>query len=481
MKDNDIIFQKKKIMVLGLGVTGIPVMKKLAGLGNDITGLDNNTSMDREKILSDIGMPERGKVRILLEKADDIKNGILEGIDLLITSPGIPSANKIIASAIETGIPVWDELELVSRLVNGRQKKRIIAVTGTNGKTTVVNLIGCILDNCGMDNMVCGNVGSPLLDTIDIDLNNRCAADDEIIRVVEVSSFQLERTRTFKPGVGVLLNITSDHMDRHGDIKEYSRLKMKLFSCQDSGDFAIINADDRIAFSMTPEIEKRKKGPRLVKYGLDQENDPGVWYESGNINYKIGGLEGKIDISGNLFKGMHNMSNAAASAAAALIMGADPKGIGTAIKNFKPLSHRMEYLGEVSGIRCINDSKSTNPDSVIAALRGFSKEVTIIMGGLDKDVDFTPVIPSLISSVKNIILIGRSASRMKELFSSVDENINIHICRTLEKAVCRGFEVTMKGDVLLLSPGCASMDMFKDYKDRGNKFKKAVMDHKHGS
>jgi UDP-N-acetylmuramoylalanine--D-glutamate ligase len=175
------------------------------------------------------------------------------------------------------------------------------------------------------------------------------------------------------------------------------------------------------------------------------------------------------------------MSNASASAAAAIIMGADPDTTGTAIKNFKPLSHRMEYLGEISGIRCINDSKSTNPDSTIAALRDFSKEVTIIMGGLDKDMDFSPVIPSLISSVKNMILIGRSAKRMRGLFSSIDDNINIYICSTLEEAVDRGFEVTVKGDVLLLSPGCASMDMFKDYKDRGNKFKKAVMDRKHGS
>jgi UDP-N-acetylmuramoylalanine--D-glutamate ligase len=299
--------------------------------------------------------------------------------------------------------------------------------------------------------------------------------------VVEVSSFQLERTQTFKPGVGVLLNITSDHMDRHGDIKEYSRMKIKLFSCQDNGDFAIINADDEVAFSMIGEIEKRNQGPKIIKYGLDREKRPEVWYKGGKIHYNIGNTQGKIDISGNLFKGMHNMSNASASAAAAIIMGADPHRAGTAIKNFKPLSHRMEYLGEISGIRCINDSKSTNPDSTIAALRDFSKEVSIIMGGLDKNMDFTPVIPSLIASVKNIILIGRSASRMQDLFSSIDESIGIYICSTLEEAVARGFDVTMKGDVLLLSPGCASMDMFKDYKDRGNKFRKTVMGRKHGS
>jgi UDP-N-acetylmuramoylalanine--D-glutamate ligase len=256
---------------------------------------------------------------------------------------------------------------------------------------------------------------------------------------------------------------------------------MKLFSCQDNGDFAVINIDDRIAFSMISKIDKKKQGPRLIKYGLDREKCPSVWYEDGQIYYDIGHLKSKIDISGSLLRGEHNMSNAAASAAASLIMGADPGSTGTAIKKFKPLSHRMEYLGEVSGIRCINDSKSTNPDASIAALKDFSKEVTIIMGGLDKDMDFIPVIPSLISTVNNIILIGRSAPRMQRLFSSIDDNIGIYICNTLEEAVARGFEVTGKGDVLLLSPGCASMDMFENYKDRGDRFKKAVMSLRHGS
>ena len=190
---------------------------------------------------------------------------------------------------------------------------------------------------------------------------------------------------------------------------------------------------------------------------------------------------GEIDIHGALLRGMHNISNMEAAAAAAIILGADPENISRSIKNFRPLSHRMEYLGEISGIRCINDSKSTNPDSIIAALRDFGKEVTLILGGLDKGMDFTPILPSIDASVKNIMLIGRSAERMNRLFNASCSDIDIYRCKSLEEAVIKGFEVSEKGDVLLLSPGCASMDMFRDYKDRGDRFKKAVMDLKHGS
>jgi UDP-N-acetylmuramoylalanine--D-glutamate ligase len=473
MKRIDIIFQRKKILVMGLGMTGLNTSRTLAGLGNHIIAFDNNTSLDPEKMGLCAGAVSGGSIEVVLKPDEDVESRILEGVDLVIASPGIPCGNRLLSLADETGIPVWDELELSFRLLNPGQRSRLAAVTGTNGKTTVVKLIGAILDSAGLENRVCGNVGSPVLDTIKIDGISGCAFDDDIIRVVEVSSFQLERSQTFKPFAGVLLNITSDHMDRHGDISEYARLKMKLFARQDSQDFAIINMDDSRAFSLIPCISGRKQGPRLIRYSLDPGCDPEVWYEGCHIHYRIPPMEGKIDIEGAMLKGRHNMSNSAASAAAALIMGADPDSAGAAIRDFKPLSHRMEYLGLVSGIRCINDSKSTNPGSVIAALRDFDRVVTIIMGGLDKEMDFRAVIPSLRTSVKNIILIGSSAEKMQRLFSR-ETGIGIYVCSTMEEAVEKGLDVTSWGDVLLLSPGCASMDMFTDYRDRGNRFKKAV-------
>ncbi len=473
MKSIDIIFQKKKILVMGLGLTGVNTSRTLAGMGNHITAFDNNTCLDTGKLGLCADEATGGSIEAVLKPDDDVESRILEGIDLVIASPGIPPGNRLLSMADEAGIPVWDELELSFRLLSPGQRSRLAAVTGTNGKTTAVKLIGAILDRAGLENRVCGNVGSPVLDTIKIDRISGCAFDDDIIRVVEVSSFQLERSQTFKPFAGVLLNITSDHLDRHGDISEYAALKMKLFARQDSRDFAIINMDDSRAFSLMHCISGRKQGPRLIRYSLDPGRDPEVWHEGCHIRYRIPPMEGKIDIDGAMLKGMHNISNAAASAAAALIMGADPDSAGAAIRDFKPLSHRMEYLGLVSGIRCINDSKSTNPASVIAALKDFDRVVTIIMGGLDKEMDFRAVIPSLRTSVKNIILIGSSAEKMQRLFSR-EAGIGTYICRTMEEAVEKGLDIASGGDVLLLSPGCASMDMFADYRDRGNRFKKAV-------
>jgi len=477
----DIIFLKKKILVIGLGVTGISVIRRMLDLGNDVIALDNNISLDTEIICSSIGVNFGDGLDIVLAEEFDIGTEVLKDINLVITSPGISSSNRLLVMAVEKGIPVWDEIELSWNLLDEVQRSNTIAVTGTNGKTTVVNLIGAALSEAGMENMVCGNVGAPLLNTFDIDQHKRKAVSDDIIRVVEVSSFQLERTYSFKPSVAILLNITSDHMDRHGSINEYTRMKMKMFDGQDGRDFAIINIDDKVTASRSGRIFGKSRGPILIKYSLDKGSGSDLWYEKNKIFYELPFSSGSIKISGTLLEGMHNISNSEAAVAAALIKGAKPGSIGKAIREFKPIEHRMEYLGEIAGIRCINDSKSTNPNSITAALRDFAKEVTIIMGGLDKDMDFMSVLPSLESSVKNIVLIGQSAARMQKLFSRFSGGFDIFTCSSLEEAVTKSFDITMAGEVLLFSPGCASMDMFKDYKDRGNRFKKAIMDPSHGS
>jgi len=474
MRDIEIVFSKKKILVMGLGITGIPVIRKLIELGNSITAFDNNTGLDIKKIKSAAGISPAGSLDIVLQEKGHEDPALLEGVELVVTSPGIPPQNRLFSEAGRKGIAVWDELELSWRMLQKNQRENIIAVTGTNGKTTVVNLIGRILTDSGIKNRVCGNVGAPLIDTFRIKSGSMKAEEDDIIRIVEVSSFQLERTYSFKPKTAVLLNITSDHIDRHGSIEEYTGLKMRLFASQEKGDFAILNIDDAIAGSRTGEISDRLNGPILIKYSMDRKGSPDVWYENGSIHYDFSSLKGSLDVSRTLLRGSHNLSNATAAAAAALTAGADPSGIGRSIGAFQPLSHRMEYMGEVAGIRCINDSKSTNPDAVIAALRDFAREVTIIMGGLDKDMDFSPVLPYLDRSVNNILLIGQSAGRMEKLFGKCSNRIRIYRCRTLEEAVKKGFEVTRKGDVLLLSPGCASMDMFADYRERGDRFKRSV-------
>jgi len=478
MKDIDIIFNQKKIIVMGLGITGIPVTKMLMELGNHIVAFDNNTGLDRDEIYSRIGKIAKGDLEMILAGEENIDISLLEGAGLVIVSPGIPSENSMLRAAADRGIPVWDELELSWRLLSDKQRFNTIAITGTNGKTTAVNLTGAILQDAGMRVEVCGNVGRPLLNTIKIDENIKRAVDDNIIRIIETSSFQLERTYTFKPRAGVLLNITSDHMDRHRCIEDYADMKLKLFSNQDISDYAIVNMDDSLTAEKITNIKSRENGPSLIKYSIKKEKGSHIWSGSGNIYYDFLSYKGKINIRDALLMGMHNTSNAMAASAASLIYGASSENTGKSIRDFEPLSHRMEYLGEIAGIRCINDSKSTNPDSTIAALKDFTKEVTLIMGGKDKNMDFLPLLAFLDSAVNNIILIGRSAPYMEDLFKSKGNVHSIFRCDSLEEAVRLGFKITIRGDVLLLSPGCASMDMFRDYKDRGDRFKRIVMSFK---
>jgi len=478
MKDIDIIFNQKKIMVMGLGVTGIPVARKLKDLGNHIIAFDNNTGIDRDIIYSGIGKNGKGSLEIILAGQEAVDTSILEEVGLIIASPGIAAENSMLRAAMEREITIWDELELSWQLLNDRQKSNTIAVTGTNGKTTVVNLIGAILRDIDMDVWVCGNVGSPLLNTISINEKLKGADDDDSIRIIEISSFQLERTYTFRPSTAVLLNITSDHMDRHRNIEEYADMKLRLFSNQRRGDFAIVNMDDSLTAEKIINMENSVDGPSLIKYSIEKKKGSHIWSGDGKIHYNFFSHKGTINIRCALLKGMHNISNAMAASAASLICGADPERTGRSIRNFKPLSHRMEYLGEIAGIRCINDSKSTNPDSTAAALKDYSKEVTLIMGGKDKDMDFMALAASLKSAVNDLILIGESASRIEELFKGRKDAYNIYRCKSLEEAVRLSFRVTAPGDVLLLSPACASMDMFRDYKDRGDSFKNIVMSFK---
>jgi len=478
MKDIDIIFNQKKIMVMGLGVTGIPVARKLKDLGNHIVAFDNNTGLDRDIIYSGIEKNGKGSLEIILAGQEAIDISILKEVGLIITSPGIAAENSMLKAAMEREITIWDELELSWQLLNNRQRSNIIAVTGTNGKTTVVNLIGAILREGVMDVQVCGNVGSPLINTISINEKLKGADDDDSIRIIEISSFQLERTYTFRPCTAVLLNITSDHMDRHRNIEEYADMKLRLFSNQRREDFAIVNMDDRLTAKKIINMESSENGPSLIKYSIEKKEGSHIWYGDGEIHYNFSSYKGTINIKCALLKGMHNISNAMAASAASLIHGADPERTGRSIRDFKPLGHRMEYLGEIAGIRCINDSKSTNPDSTAAALKDYSKEVTLIMGGKDKDMDFMALAASLESAVNDLILIGESASRIEELFKGRKDVYNIYRCKSLKEAVRLGFRITAHGDILLLSPACASMDMFRDYKDRGDRFKNIVMSFK---
>jgi UDP-N-acetylmuramoylalanine--D-glutamate ligase len=487
MKRRTDIVKDKNLMVVGVGKTGISVIKKLLGICSSIVAVDSNPDVDIRDLFKGVKQENRKSLKVVTGKdISKLDKGEIAGkIDLVVASPGILGDMPLIKIADENGIPVLSEIELAWRLLDSGERKKTIAVTGTNGKTTVVNLIGKIFTDSGRKCIVCGNVGLPLIDTINItDSGNMLPGvpiDKDLTRVIEVSSFQLERTYEFKPHISIILNITSDHLDRHGTFENYGSLKLKLLKNQDKKDSAVVNMDDRYLSKKTKLIPGGKKQiPVFIRYGMEPKNNRNIFYDDNCILYRIGKKEGKINIRDVFLKGNHNISNIMASSAAALLAGITRREIEKAVSGFRPLGHRLEYLGYVNGIRCFNDSKSTNPDATAAALSSFGKEVTLILGGRDKDMDFSELIGILNKKIKNLILIGESTGRIYKQVRKNTYDYGIFKCGTLEEAVNAGFKAAKQDEVLLLSPGCASMDMFRDYRDRGDKFKKLVLERKIG-
>ncbi|MFC2144902.1 UDP-N-acetylmuramoyl-L-alanine--D-glutamate ligase [Actinomycetota bacterium] len=481
MIDPDTFFKEKKILIVGLGMTGISAASMLLGFGGKIFAVDNNINLDNEDIYKRIvdksfqGIKNRNRyLEIIIHSKTNDEISLLEDTELIISSPGIPGDIALFKEASKKDIPIWDEIELAWSLMRIQQKKNTIAVTGTNGKTTVVNLINKIFSDSKVPSVACGNVGLPLLDTLKLS-RDRKIQDDEIIRVIEVSSFQLERTKTFKPHIGVLLNITSDHLDRHGNLSDYGRLKFNLFSNQDSDDTGVLNIDDPFIKKNIRDLENTREHPHIIRFGLNDSREHNFRYDEKNIFFDFSGNKGSIDTGGTMLKGMHNISNIIASMIPALLVGVSPESIERSVKNYRASGHRIEYLGVFAGIRCFNDSKSTNPDSTIAALQDFRKEVTLILGGKDKNMDFLMLADIVELKVNNLILIGQAASKINRLLEPLSVDYKIYLSDSLEEAVRLSFRITKKGGVLLLSPACASMDMFRDYKDRGDRFKKLVL------
>ena len=469
MKDNLTFFKNKKILVIGLGKTGVSVINKISPIVRSVTGIDNNPNINLSSNFSISGSKGESNVKIILGEDVNYKKELLNDIDLIIISPGVPSEIPLIKYSQEMKIPIWSEVELAWNMMTKVGRKNTIAVTGTNGKTTVVSLIGKILQDAGMAVQVCGNIGNPIIDTINDN------SKYNTVRVIEVSSFQLERVYKFAPHISIILNITSDHMDRHLTIDNYTDLKFKLFSCMSCGDFAIFNIDDdRISKRLEVEDYYKRSQVNVINYGFYYREGVNLWHENNKIFYKIKSSRGRIDIKKIFLQGNHNISNIMASVAAVKLFNVDDGNIENTLKKFKPLYHRLEYLGVTDEIRCFNDSKSTNPDSAIKALSNFDKEVTLIMGGMDKNMNFETLIPFLNQKVNNLIIIGEVKLKIFNMVKKYRHGYKVYMCQTLEDAVEKGFKTTSCGEVLLLSPACASMDMFKDYRERGERFKYLV-------
>jgi len=383
-------------------------------------------------------------------------NGLLDRVDLVVVSPGVPSNAPLVADARRRGLPVIGELELAYRAARGTW----LAVTGTNGKTTTTALLGELVRTTGRPVVVAGNIGVPLSREVQ-------ELPDAGFVVAEVSSFQLETIERFRPRVAVLLNLTEDHLDRYSSFDEYVSAKLRIFENQTEEDIAVLNVDDPIVSAAARDV-----AATVVTVSTTTEVSDGVFVRGGAIVSRLGGRETVVlGVDEIGIPGPHNLANAAAALAAACSVGVEPEEAAEVLRRFAPLPHRTETVAEIDGVLYVNDSKATNVESVRCALVSFGRPIVLIAGGQDKGSDFSVLGDLVRERVKAVVLIGEAAPKMADAFEGLAD---IETASSMRDAVATAAGKAAPGDVVLLSPGCASFDMFRDYEDRGRRFKHEV-------
>ncbi|MDD3519833.1 MAG: UDP-N-acetylmuramoyl-L-alanine--D-glutamate ligase [Actinomycetota bacterium] len=471
--------KNKNVFVFGLGKSGLSILKKINPFCKRIKALDTNPDYIKSNNLDELA--KDADVELFIGKENISPINLLKNIDIFIVSPGVRSDHELIKLAKRKKIPVLSEIEFAWQFMSENQKRKTIAVTGTNGKTTLTTFLGFVFNESGKRAVTCGNIGNPLIDTLNFKYpsvnTGKYIEDDEVIRIIEVSSFQLENIISFAPFCSIILNITEDHIDRHKSMINYAQAKFNISRFQKEEDYLFLNIDDeyiqRIMDSdMFDDIKSKK-----INFSLDNDKISNLFSKDEILYYNLENKKGSIDSSCRQLIGFHNKLNILAGLGVLKIFGVEDKYIEKSIKKFSPLPHRLEFVGEIKGVKCFNDSKATNPDATIKALENFSGNITLILGGLDKGMDLSNLIPVLKRKVKNIILIGKCRFKLFNLLNS-ENNLfkSIMVSDNFEGAVKKGLDITDKGGYFILSPSCASMDMFKDYKDRGNKFKKILME-----
>ncbi|MBW1650354.1 MAG: UDP-N-acetylmuramoyl-L-alanine--D-glutamate ligase [Deltaproteobacteria bacterium] len=445
----------KKILIAGIGKTGISLTSFCKKKGADITVTDINKDAlikisEQKSLFSGI------KKEIGYHNIQTFQNS-----DLIILSPGIPHNIKPVTAATAKGVKITGEIEFASQFI----KTPVIAVTGTNGKTTVTTLIGEILKNCGKKVFVGGNIGKPLIDYVD-------GEDKADIIIAEISSFQLDTISTFNPNIAACLNISKDHLERYTNYSEYAASKVKIFANQDKKDTAIINGNDILLRTLTENIKSKK----LFFYPQTKEAGSIINFTDKKLIFDFinTGEKEKNFINLNNIKliGAHNIENIAAASLCALAAGANINKIQKTVSEFKGIKHRIEHIDTINNVAYYNDSKATNTDAVLRALQNFNNPLILIMGGIDKGGSFEKLKPLIKKSVKKLIAIGEAKQKIINTFA--DTASDIISANSLEEAVNLAHKKAAAGDAVLLSPGCASFDMFRNYADRGETFCKAV-------
>ena len=445
----------KRAMVLGLARSGIAVSRLLLLRGYEVLACDSKNREDFKGALDEI---EAQGARLCLGEKEPER--LLEGVDLLVVSPGIPPTHPIMERAGEMNVEVVGEVEYAYRESTGT----LLAVTGTNGKTTTVTLLGEIFKNAGRRTHVVGNIGTPYSGAVP-----EMKPGD--VTVCEISSFMMETSSKFHPHVSAVLNISEDHLNRHNTMENYIALKERIFENEGTEDFVVLNWDDPVTRKMAAHTRAK-----AVWFSSRDAVEYGAFVRDGMIVF--GGRENPRNVCAVdevYIPGEHNLRNALAATAMAMVSGVPAPVVRHTLRTFKGVEHRIEFVRELDGVQFINDSKGTNVDSSIQAVRAMKRPTVLILGGFDKHTDFTPLCEEIVKCpIEAVVLIGATAKQCEETLEKVGFHAWEHAGYDFELAVKRAFARAKEGGTVLLSPSCASFDMFDDYEARGRIFKEIV-------
>jgi UDP-N-acetylmuramoylalanine--D-glutamate ligase len=445
----------KKVLVIGAARSGVAAARFLAARGaivalNDRKAIEEWTDEARALKAEGVGL-----------LAGDVPMWLMDQIELVVTSPGVPPKNIPVRYMDRAGAEVIGEVELAARFLRGR----IVAITGTNGKTTTTALVAELLRGGGLPVVVGGNIGTPLVSLVD-------ASREDGWTVAEVSSYQLETIVDFHPTVAVVLNLMPDHMDRYETLTDYGAAKHRIFRNQTAEDVAILNADDDIVASWASGLRAH-----VVLFSVERELEEGLFLRDGRelvVRTRDGGERVLMTREEMQLRGVHNVQNVLAALACGLACGASVDSMRETVRNFRPVEHRLERVAEIGGVEFYNDSKATNVDAALKALEAFAEhegQIVLILGGRGKNAPYAPLAPLVERKARALVVLGEDAERIE---SELKAHAPVIRVADMAEAVRRAAESAQPGDVVLLAPACASWDMFDSFEHRGRVFKEAV-------
>ena len=442
----------KTVVVFGSGISGVAASRLLVRVGAKVILYDGNEALVKEQIYKEIDGGE--KVSIVLGEFPEDR---LQEIDLLVISPGVPTDLPILDKVREANIPIWGEIELAYTFGKGE----VLAITGTNGKTTTTALLGEIVNQFTKDCFVVGNIGNPYTSIA-------LETTDNSVIVAEISSFQLETIHTFQPKVSAILNITPDHLNRHHTMEAYIEAKERIAQNQTSDEICVLNYEDEV----TRDFGKRISA-KVLYFSSKRKLDRGIYLEGDTIVYRDEEPVVICNTQELKLLGIHNYENVMAAVAMAIAYGVPLDTIQTVVKNFKAVAHRIEYVAEKNQVVYYNDSKGTNPDAAIKGIKAMNRPTILIGGGYDKDSSYDEWIAAFDGKVKKLVLIGATKEKIKDAAQKQGFH-EVVLADSLEEAVKLSVHFAEPGDAVLLSPACASWGMFKNFEERGDKFKELV-------